>query len=178
VRTALLVVACATALIAGCGGGGGGGEPLPDTAGKVGISSPSFQNGGTIPNRYTCSGAGNAPPLRFSGVPAKARELALLVEDADANYFLHWTVLGIPPSTRTLAGKPPPGAIETENGFGDRGWGAPCPPEGDKPHRYFFGVYALDAPLGLDASASAAEVHDAVAKHALAAGTLVGRFGR
>jgi Raf kinase inhibitor-like YbhB/YbcL family protein len=173
------VVVCAAALIAGCGGGeGGGGEPLPDTAGKVGISSPSFQNGGTIPQRFTCSGAGNAPPLKFSRVPAKARELALMVEDEDANHFLHWTVLGIPASTRTLAGKPPPTAIETENGFGDHGWGAPCPPEGDKPHRYFFGIYALDAPLGLDANASAADVHDAVAKHALAAGTLVGRFSR
>jgi hypothetical protein len=179
VRAALLVVGSATALIAGCGGGGGGsGEVLPDAAGKVGISSPSFHDGGTIPKRFTCSGAGIAPPLQFSRVPAKARELALLVEDEDANHFLHWTVLGIPPSTRTLAGKPPPGAIETENGFGDHGWGAPCPPKGDKPHRYFFGVYALDAPLRLDANASAADVHDAVDKHALAAGTLVGRFGR
>jgi Raf kinase inhibitor-like YbhB/YbcL family protein len=167
------------ALASGCGGeGGGGGKPLPDAAGKVAISSPAFKDGGTIPTRYTCSGAGAAPELRWSGAPPKARELALVVEDADADYFLHWTVLGIPPRTRALAGRLPTGAVETENGFGDHGWGAPCPPEGDDPHRYLFAVYALDAPLGLDENASGGEVQDAIAKHALAAGQLTGRFGR
>jgi Raf kinase inhibitor-like YbhB/YbcL family protein len=177
---AAVAFALAAALVAGCGGGGGGGsgEPLPDEAGKMGISSSAFQNDATIPNRYTCSGAGVPPPLQFSRVPAKARELALIVEDTDADYFLHWTVLGIPPSTRSLAAKAPPGAVETENGFGDHGWGAPCPPEGDDPHRYLFAVYALDAPLGLDETASADDVHDALAKHALAVGSLTGRFGR
>jgi Raf kinase inhibitor-like YbhB/YbcL family protein len=167
------------AVAAGCGGGGGGGgKPLPDAAGKVAISTPSFEDGATIPARYTCLGAGGPPPLRFSGVPAEARELALVMEDADADHFLHWTVLGIPPRTRTLAGRFPAGTVETSNGFGDRGWGAPCPPEGDDPHRYLFEVYALDARLGLDSKASAGEVRDAIAKHALAAGTLTGRFGR
>ena len=111
-------------------------------------------------------------------MPAKARELALVVEDTDAHYFLHWTVLGIPPGTRSLAGKAPTGAVETKNGFGDHGWGAPCPPEGDDPHRYLFAVYALDAPLGLDDNASADDVQAALARHALAAGSLTGRFGR
>jgi phosphatidylethanolamine-binding protein (PEBP) family uncharacterized protein len=41
-----------------------------------------------------------------------------------------------------------------------------------------FALYALDAPLGLDADASADEVRDAIARHALARGTLTGRFGR
>ena len=151
---------------------------VPDAPGKMGISSPAFENQGTIPKRYTCSGAGAAPPLRFSGVPAKARELALVVEDVDADNFLHWTVLGIAPSTHSLAGKAPAEAVETQNGFGKKGWGAPCPPKGDKPHRYLFAVYALNARLDLGADASAGEVHDAIAKHALAAGALTGRFGR
>jgi Raf kinase inhibitor-like YbhB/YbcL family protein len=174
-RTLLAVVG--VALASGCGEGGGG-ESLPEAPGTMAISSPAFQNGGTIPTRYTCSGAGGAPPLRFSGAPIRARELALVVEDADADHFLHWTLLRIPPRTRTLAGNAPAGAIETENGFGDHGWGPPCPPEGDDPHRYLFAVYALDAPLGLDESASGDDVHDAVADHALAAGTLTGRFAR
>jgi Raf kinase inhibitor-like YbhB/YbcL family protein len=176
-----LVSLAVVALASGCGGGGGGGgggAPLPDVAGKVGISSPAFEDAGTIPARYTCSGAGAAPPLRFSRVPARARELALVVEDADADHFLHWTVLGIPAGTRALAGKAPAGAVETENGFGDHGWGAPCPPKGDDPHRYLFEVYALEAPLGLDENAFAGDVRDAIADHALAAGTLIGRFGR
>jgi Raf kinase inhibitor-like YbhB/YbcL family protein len=181
VRRALvaLVGLVGLAVASGCGGGGGGGGgPLPDVAGKLGITSPAFEDAGTIPARYTCSGAGAAPPLRFSRVPAKARELALVVEDTDADHFLHWTVLGIPPRTRGLAGKAPAGTVETANGFGDHGWGAPCPPEGDDPHRYLFELYALDAPLGLDDNASGGDVRDAIADHALAAGTLIGRFGR
>lgn len=133
------------------------------------ISSPAFADGATIPERFTCSGPGLAPPLRFGRVPAKTRSLALLVQDFDADDFVHWAVLNMPPRTRSLDGKPPPGAIELENDFGDRGWGAPCPPEGDKPHRYLFGVYALDARVS---------DRDAIAGHALAAGTLTGRFGR
>jgi Raf kinase inhibitor-like YbhB/YbcL family protein len=160
----------AAGLLAGsCGGGGGSGDPLPDAPAKMSISSPAFADNGTIPTRYTCSGAGAAPPLRFSGAPAGTRELALLVEDADADWFVHWTVLGIPSDTRSIHGKAPAGAVETENDFGDQGWGAPCPPEGDKPHRYYFAIYALKARV---------DSRDDIGEHALASGALVGRFGR
>ena len=143
------------------------------------LSSTAFGDGDTIPARFTCSGAGASPPLAWSGVPGDAQELALLVEDPDADGFRHWTVLAIPPSvTAIAAGKAPAGAVETENGFGDRGWGGPCPPEGDAPHRYVFTLYALHAPLGFGADASAGDVRAAIAEHALARGRLTGRFGR
>jgi Raf kinase inhibitor-like YbhB/YbcL family protein len=88
-------------------------------------------------------------------------------------------VLAIPAATDAIAAaRTPRGAVETDNGFGDRGWGGPCPPEGDPPHRYVFALYALDAPLGLDASAAPDDVRRAVVEHALARGTLTGRFGR
>ena len=120
-----------------------------------------------------------SPPLSWSAVPDGAKNLALLVEDPDADRFPHWTVLAIPPAEEGIAaGRTPRGAVETENGFGDRGWGGPCPPEGDPPHRYVFTLYALDAPLGLGADASADEVRRAVGEHALARGKLTGRFGR
>jgi Raf kinase inhibitor-like YbhB/YbcL family protein len=143
------------------------------------LASPAFDDGATIPRRFTCSGTGVSPPLTIRDAPTKARELALVVEDRDAERFVHWTVLGIAPDTAVIgAGKVPPGAIETENGFGDRGWGGPCPPEDDGPHRYLFALYALDAPLGLGEDASPDEVRDAIADHSLARGTLTGRFGR
>jgi Raf kinase inhibitor-like YbhB/YbcL family protein len=169
----------AVALLAGCGGGDKPSQPLPKAPATLRLSSPAFGDGGAIPDRFTCSGKGVSPPLRWSGVPAKAGELELLVEDPDADRFVHWTLLAIPPSSHGLAeGRVPPGTVQTENGFGDKRWGGPCPPEGKGPHRYLFSLYATDAPLGLGEDASPDEVRSAVADHALARGTLTGRFGR
>jgi Raf kinase inhibitor-like YbhB/YbcL family protein len=165
-------------LLAGCGGDNPSKE-LPKAPATMRLASTAFDDGGTIPKRFTCSGEDVSPPLAIRGLPGDARELALVVEDPDADRFVHWSVLGIAPDTALIdAGKVPPGAVQTENGFGDRKWGGPCPPEDDEPHRYLFAIYALDAPLALEADASADEVRGALADHALARGTLTGRFGR
>jgi Raf kinase inhibitor-like YbhB/YbcL family protein len=112
-------------------------------------------------------------------VPGDARELELLVEDEDADRFVHWSLLGIPASVHRIPeSRPPAGTVETTNSFGNHGWGGPCPPEGDNPHRYLFALYATDAPLGLDESATPDDVHSALADHAIARGNLIGRFGR
>jgi Raf kinase inhibitor-like YbhB/YbcL family protein len=103
-------------------------------------------------------------------VPGKATALALLVQDPDADDFVHWAVFRIPPDTTGFEEvKVPAGVVQGKNGFGDRRWGGPCPPEGDKPHRYVFALYALDSQVE-----SAGEISG----HALARGTLTGRFGR
>ena len=176
-RIVVLVLALA-ALLSACDGQ----KPrasLPETAGKLTVQSTAFRDGGTIPRRYSCDGPGVSPPLTWSGVPRATRELALVVEDPDADRFVHWTVLRIPPGTRAVEEDSlPPDAIETDNSFGERGWGGPCPPNGDPPHRYVFAVYALRAPLELDESASPDEVRAALGRQALARGVLTGRFDR
>jgi Raf kinase inhibitor-like YbhB/YbcL family protein len=173
---ALLAVA---AVVAACGGGDRPEAPLPAARTKLTLESPAFGEGQPIPRRYTCAGAGVSPPLRWSPAPSAARELALVVEDPDADRFVHWTVLNIRPAVRAFAeGRVPAGVVETENSFGKRGWGPPCPPKGNAPHRYVFALYAADAPLGLDAQASPDSVRAALADHALARGVLTGRFGR
>jgi Raf kinase inhibitor-like YbhB/YbcL family protein len=170
---------CAAVLLGGCGGGDKPSEPLPEAAAQMNLASAAFQDGGTIPKRFTCSGRDISPPLRWSEVPRGTREFELLVEDVDADRFVHWTVLGIPsPLHRLVEGNVPPEAVETENGFGDKGWGGPCPPEGDDPHRYLFAIYAVDQSLGLGSDASPDDVRTAVAEHAVGRGTLTGRFGR
>lgn len=169
----------AGAVIPGCGGGDKPEMELPAAPENVQVSSSASDEGGAIPKRFTCDGEEVSPPLAFREVPPDARELALVVEDPDADRFVHWTVLGISPETALIPeGGVPRGAIETENSFNDRDWGGPCPPEGDEPHRYVFAVYALDAALDLDADASADEVREAIADKAIARGTLTGRFGR
>ena len=46
------------------------------------------------------------------------------------------------------------------------------------PHRYAFTIYSLDDTLALGADASPDDVRGAIDGHALARGTLTGRFGR
>jgi len=166
--------------VSACGGGGEKAKtPLPTAPAGITMESSAFAAGKTIPDRFTCSGAGDSPPLSWSGVPKRARELTLVVEDPDAGRFLHWTVLRIAPSTTRIeqAGVPA-GAVETENSAGKSGWTPPCPPKGDTPHHYVFAIYATDAPLGLGEDATPDQVRKALDEHALARGELVGTFGR
>ena len=122
------------------------------------ISSPAFADGGEIPTQYTCEGADLSPPLAFSGVPAGARSLALIVDDPDAPdpkaprmVYVHWVLHDLPPATTGLpeavaAKALPAGSRVGKNDWGRAAWGGPCPPIGR--HRYFFKLYALDALLG------------------------------
>lgn len=122
------------------------------------IRSPAFADGGEIPSRHTCEGADTSPPLEFSGVPAGARSLALIVDDPDAPdprapkmVFVHWVLHDLPPDAPGLAEglaskELPRGARQGQNDYRRGGWGGPCPPIGR--HRYFFKLYALDAALG------------------------------
>ena len=48
------------------------------------LTSSAFQPDGAIPPQYTCDGEDDSPPLAWSGVPAKARSLVLIVDDPDA----------------------------------------------------------------------------------------------
>jgi Raf kinase inhibitor-like YbhB/YbcL family protein len=78
------------------------------------------------------------------------------VTDPDAGGFVHWVVYGLPGSTIGLReGRLPQGARAGTNGFGDTGYGGPCPPPGDGAHRYVFTLYALDEPVGSGAGSHA-----------------------
>jgi hypothetical protein len=64
-RAALL----AAGAIAASGCGGGGDAPARDRSPPtLTVRSPAFAAGATIPRRYTCAGAGDAPPLRWPRV--------------------------------------------------------------------------------------------------------------
>jgi len=63
--------------------------------------------------------------------------------------------------------------------FGQPGYGGPCPPSGDKPHRYIFTVYALKVDrLPLKKDASGAMVGFYLNQQALAKASLTARYGR
>lgn len=145
------------------------------------LTSPAFAEGQTIPRPHTCDGEDRSPPLAWSGLPAGTEELALLVDDPDAprGTFVHWVLWGLDPAASGLAeGEVPDGARRGRNGFGKQGYGGPCPPKGDEPHRYVFTLFAVSEPLTLEAGASAADLKRAVGDKLLAQGRLVGRYGR
>jgi hypothetical protein len=178
------VIAVAATALAGlaCGCGDQTVEgPPPEAPATIRVTSTAFAEGEAIPREYTCDGDDVSPPLEWDGVPADARALALVVEDPDApgGTFVHWTLLDLPAGSSGLgSGERPAGASEAKSSFGDRGYGGPCPPEGDAPHRYVFLVYALDSALRLGGDASPADARAAIGRHAIARGSLTGRFGR
>ena len=173
-------IVAALALLAACGDDSVEGPP-PAAPDRLRLTSAAFEPGGSIPVRFTCDGDDVSPPLEWSRVPESARSLALLIEDPNApgGTFVHWTLYDIDPGAGGLQeGEPPAGAREGENSFGDRGYGGPCPPEGDEPHRYVFVLYALREQLGLDAGAAPDAVRAAIGDRAISRGRLTGRYGR
>src|SRR5437868_14230810 len=50
---------------------------------KMKISSPAFQEGGTIPEKFSKNGQNVSPELRIEGAPAEAKSLALIVDDPE-----------------------------------------------------------------------------------------------
>lgn len=135
------VLAAAALLLGGCGGLGGT-NALSPTPVRIGVSSPAFPAGGSIPERFTCQGRDVSPPLRFSHLPRGAGELDLVMRDPDApgGNFVHWQLTGIRPSTRSLAaGEVPASATAGPNSFGTTGYRGPCPPAGP-PHHYVITV--------------------------------------
>jgi Raf kinase inhibitor-like YbhB/YbcL family protein len=150
------------------------------------LTSPAFQPMGAIPKQYTCDGADLAPPLQWTSVPAGARSLALIVDDPDApdpakpqRTWVHWVLYDIPPTATGLpegakSGDLPRGTREGNNDWKRAGYGGPCPPIGR--HRYFFKLYALDAPLGDLGGADKAKVEAAMTGHVIERAELVGTY--
>ncbi len=154
----------------------GGGDP----GAVVALRSSAFNDHTLIPGRFSLDGGNTSPPLEWSDPPEGTVELALVCEDPDAprGTFLHWLLTGIDPSRRALAeGEEPPEATSWDNDFDERGYGGPRPPVGDETHRYFFRLFALDAPIDAS-SADRDEVRAALNDRSLATGTLVGLFAR
>ncbi len=161
--------------------------PTPTAAPAVGmiLFSTAFENGGFIPERYTCKGENISPPLSWTGIPPEAKSLVLICDDPDApgGVFNHWLLYNIPPTTTSLPEGIPPlltlpdGSLQGFNSFGRIGYGGPCPPPGPA-HRYFFRLYALDKTLELPPKARKPEVLKAMEGHILAVAELMGRFSR
>jgi Raf kinase inhibitor-like YbhB/YbcL family protein len=161
------------------------------------VTSEQISPGGKIADEqvtdfpgFGCSGGNVSPEIRWSGAPTGTKSFAVTMYDPDAptgSGFWHWVVFNIPATANELpknagdvkANLVPPGTIQSREDFGVPGYNGPCPPPGDKPHRYYLSVYALDIDkLGPDQNTSAAVVGFNIHAHTLAKGTLTGKYGR
>lgn len=143
------------------------------------LTSPTFQQNGIIPSKYTCDGQNINPPLQIEDVAKAAKNLVIIVDDPDApgGDFVHWLIWNIDPSTRQIAeNNIPEGAIEGTTSFGKNGWGGPCPPSGV--HRYQFKIYALGTELKLNPQAKKAELENAMKGQIVDQAILVGLYKR
>jgi len=144
------------------------------------LGSPSFEDGGPIPDEHGYSAENTNPPLEITGVPDEAESLALVVDDPDARepagkIWDHWVVWNVDPSRGELpAGWRPTDATEGDNDFGESGWGGPQPPDGE--HTYRFLLYALDEELDLDPGASKDDFYDAAEGRVLEKDELHGTY--
>jgi Raf kinase inhibitor-like YbhB/YbcL family protein len=126
------------------------------------VRSNSFKDGDYLGNEHIlsadfgfgCQGGNKSPHLAWSGTPAGTKSFSVTCFDPDAptgSGFWHWLVVNIPANVTELAldaGNPnapklPKGALQTRTDFGQPGYGGPCPPAGDHPHRYLFTVFAV-----------------------------------
>ena len=144
------------------------------------LTSTAFPEGGAIPREFSCDGENVSPPLSWSGAPAEAQTMALIVDDPDARGFVYWVVYNVDPSaTGELArgvSASPDVPSQGRNGFGNVGYGGPCPPSGS--HRYVFRLLALDTTLSLGGSPGATDVLAAAEGHILAEARLTATYRR
>jgi len=155
------------------------------------VESPTLKVDQPIPRDYTADGRNISPPLTWKGVPAAAKQLAVVLQDPDAGNpppFVHWVIYKIPPTAKGLPENVPfepdvpmpaeiAGAIQGVSGFRRPIYRGPAPPPG-KVHHYHFVVYALDAALDLKPGLNRVELLDAINGHVIGQGEIVSIYER
>jgi Raf kinase inhibitor-like YbhB/YbcL family protein len=157
----------------------------PEYAGPstIDVTSPAFIDGGPIPKKHAGKGVGDnvSPALRWTGVPAEAKQLVLIMDDLDVPMpkpLIH-TIAVIESDVGGLGeGQLKPGTtgIRLIRAFGGTYVG-PRPIPGHGPHHYRFLVFALDQEVP-DAVADRGALLSAMAGHVLARGVLTGTYER
>ena len=157
------------------------------------LTSPDIKPGSKISdkfefNSFGCTGQNVSPALSWSGAPAGTKGYVLTVYDPDAptgSGFWHWVMYNIPASVTSLPegagtpGKQPEGAMLGNTDYGAPGYGGPCPPKGDKPHRYIFTIYAVNTDkLEVPPNPTAAVVGFVTHYATLAKASFMARYGR
>jgi hypothetical protein len=183
-----LLIAALASCSSGAGGNAGKDNTMNEstTVAQFAMTSSDIKDRQPIAAVYTCDGANQSPELAWPEPPPGTRSLALIVDDPDApgGTFYHWGVFNIPANQREI----PRGAgnggrntnfVQAVNGFGNSGYGGPCPPKGHGPHHYRFKLYALDVDkLALSPDAKIPDVEQQAQQHQIAMAQITGTYER
>lgn len=161
---------------------------------KLHLTSPDIPGNSRLTmkevfNSFGCTGQNVSPTLKWTGAPAGTKSFAITVYDPDAptgSGWWHWmvynipaTATGIPSGAGTNASALPAGSVQGMTDFGAKQWGGPCPPVGDKAHRYIFTVFALKTDkLDVPANATSALIGYNLNGNALAKDSFTALYGR
>lgn len=177
--------------VAGSAAAQGGRAPMT-------LSSSGFQDGGTIPVRFSqaaegaAPGEGTSPPLTWTNVPEGTRSFVLHMHDIDVarnrttEDQVHWLVWNVPATATGMAEGLPRGSRLPDGSFQISATGpvyrGPGAPASGPPHHYVFELYALDTTLDVQPSEDAFEtrtrVMAAIQGHILGKAVTVGLFRR
>ena len=133
------------------------------------LFSPDFKDGDFLKNKHSlsmdygfgCSGKNIRPHLKWEKSSVKVEEFAITIFDPDAptqSGFWHWILVNISKGYSETSIACTSNSLQIQNDFGSYGYGGPCPPKGDKPHRYFFTVYGLKDKIEAHADTPAAQI--------------------
>lgn len=175
-------------------GGGKGGAPgaaKGKAAPGMALTSPDFEDGGIIPDKFTQAAGPTAPSpvLNWTQVPEGTQAFALLFHDPDPvlnrspDDVTHWLIFNIPGTARGLpggvpAGNLPDGSIQANNTRNTKEYMGPGNQAINPYHHYTFELFALDEKLSLDENATRQQVMEAMRNHVIGKAVLVGRFKR
>ena len=144
------------------------------------LTSPAFENGGTIPQKYGYKNNNLSLPLKISEIPEGTKSLALIMDDPDAmgavgKVWVHWVLWNISPNTKEIIENSIPiDSVEGKTDFDEIGYGGPAPP--DKEHTYIFKLYALDTILNLKQGSTKTELEESIREHIITEEKLEGKF--
>ena len=154
----------------------------PELLGAEGfeLSSAAFADGEALDPCFTADEEDAvAPPLDWTAPPEGAMELALVVEDPDAQGSeptCHWLVWGLAPQKgQLLEGEIPPRV--GKNAQQNSEWLLPRPPKGEN-HAYVVQLFALDAPLDVTPGSSRKALFAAMDGHVIGVAMLTGTYER
>jgi len=151
---------------------------------RLGHSAKPFAMAGDHLSGFLGAGGADLSPRISWTAPSgvDVGSYAVTVYDPDAptgSGFWHWVIYNIPSSCTVLeegagaerSSLKPAGSEEVPNDAGFRGYVGAAPPAGHGPHRYYFRVHALSAPiLDLPDNVSAALVGFNIWRHELGRG--------